>query len=102
MDEETRFIKEQLKKILFILANLEYQLLPQKKDYSKQSAIAQELVVKGKPPRKQPKKDNTDELITYCIERIDEDIDVEEIPNIYAQLCLEEGGFLEWANELNS
>ena len=63
-------VEEEIKNIKMSILNLTYLLcentkilrklvdfvIPEKKDYSTQSATAQELVKKGKPPRKQPKK----------------------------------------------
>ena len=49
-------LKSEVKEIKAWVKALYVFIVPEKKDYSELSAIAQKLVKQGKPPRKQPKK----------------------------------------------
>ena len=63
-EEDIKTIKESVKEINFMVANLQYQLLPESGDYSEHLALAKrlvseinppELIVEVKYPRRQPR-----------------------------------------------
>jgi len=55
-EEDIEDIKMKLDDLKVDIQKILNVVVPEKKDYSTQSATAQELVKKGKLPRKQPKK----------------------------------------------